>query len=125
MSSEIPNDFEEVQGLSADERVDYLVEKASESQQIWSLHSKAGWVVQSSDGEECFPIWPSEAFAKAWATDDWADCKPKAIPLDAWIERWTPGMVKDGTILAVFPVEDDDCAIMAPDELQSLFDGVE
>jgi len=104
--------------LSPEGRFDYFVEKLRAGNEVWSLQCDDGWVVMSSDeGEECLPVWPHEAFAAEWASGEWADCKPASIPFDVWVERWTPGLEGDGTLLAVFPDEQSEGIILAPSEL--------
>lgn len=112
------NEFNAVALLSAEGRYDYFVDKVVAGGEVWSLQSEDGWViVTSEDGEECLPVWPHPNFAAQWATDDWSDCTPTAIPLATWLERWTPGMEKDGTLLAVFPSVEGEGDIVAPREL--------
>ncbi len=109
--------------LPADERYDYFVTHVLRGGEVWGLTSEAGWVSMiSEEGEECLPIWPHERFAAAWATDDWADCKPTPIPLDQWLARWIPGMRADGTLLAVFPDADEPGVVVTPDELREAFE---
>lgn len=111
--------FECIQKLAGHERYDYFLKKVADWEEIWSLHSPAGWVeLSSGDGEECLPIWPHPDFAKAWAVDDWSDCQPKAINLEVWLERWTPGLERDNTLLAVFPVDEAEGLVITPSELQ-------
>ena len=74
--------------------------------------------LSSIDGEECLPIWPHPEFAKAWAVDDWSDCEPKAINLEVWLERWTAGLERDNTVLAVFPVNEEEGIVITPAELE-------
>ena len=102
----------------ASERYDYFVKKVSQFEEIWSLCGDDGWVeLSDSDGEICLPVWPHPDFAKAWATDDWADCSPKKISLEVWLERWTQGLEGDNTLLVVFPVGDDEGVIQTPEAL--------
>ncbi len=111
--------FESIQKLADHERYDYFLKKVADWEEIWSLHSPEGWVeLSSSDGEECLPVWPHPDFAKAWAVDDWSDCQPKAITLEVWLERWTPGLERDNTMLAVFPVDEEEGLVVTPSELQ-------
>jgi hypothetical protein len=49
------------------------------------------------------PVWPHEKFAALCACDVWAGYVPKVIELDAWIERWIPGMMRDKRWVVVFP----------------------
>ena len=110
--------FATIVGLSDHERYDYFLKKVTDWEEVWSLHSPEGWVeLSTDDGEECLPVWPHPDFAKAWAVDDWSDCQPKAIALDAWLERWTPGLEKDNTLVAVFPVNEAEGIVLPPAEL--------
>ncbi len=103
-----------------DQRYEYFLRKVADWEEIWSLHSKDGWVeLSSNDGEECLPVWPHPDFAAAWATGDWSDCKPKAISLEVWLERWTSGLEKDNTVLAIFPVDEEEGIVLSPTELQT------
>jgi hypothetical protein len=106
--------------LSADGRYDYFVEKAVAGGEVWSLQCDDGWVTMlSHDDEECLPVWPHRDFAQQWATGEWSDCVPTAVPLDTWLQRWTPGMEQDGTLLVVFPHSDEEGTIVTPTELGS------
>lgn len=110
--------FDAACGLADDERYDYFMRKVADWEEIWSLHSPEGWVeLSDEDGQICLPIWPHPDFADAWATGDWSDCKPKVIKLEHWLERWTPGLEKDDTVLAVFPVAEDEGIIQTPAEV--------
>lgn len=112
------SEFNTVSLLSPGGRYDYFVKMIVIGGELWSLKSDEGWVVMSSEeGEECLPVWPHKDFAAEWVTDEWADCKPTAIALDEWVGRWTPGMEKDGTLLAIFPDEQSEGTITVPADL--------
>lgn len=111
-------DLDTVPGLSADERHDYFVEKILEGGQVWTLGSDRGMVMMSSDGEEVLPVWPHPDFAAAWASHDWSDCEPVPIELDAWLERWLPGMKRDEVVLAIFPGAGEDTMVVDAAELE-------
>ena len=104
--------------LPADRRYDYFVSKVVAEGQVWSLRNSQGWVVMSSEeGDECLPVWPYSEFAAEWISGEWADCSPASVPLDTWLERWTPGMERDGSMLAVFPNEAEEGIVVTPGEL--------
>lgn len=111
-------DRDDVPALSANERHDYFVEKILEGGKVWTLGSDRGMVMMSSDGEECLPVWPHPDFAAAWASDDWSDCEPVPVELDAWLERWLPGMQSDEVVLAIFPGSGEDTMVVDPGELE-------
>lgn len=116
LSSQQVND---VLALDADDRYDYLVAEVVSQGKIWSLRSDRGWVMVSTDQEECLPVWPSEDFARPWINRDWSDCEPVAIELDDWVKRWLPGMQGDGIAIAVFPGTGEDGMVVDPEELRA------
>jgi hypothetical protein len=103
--------------MPPDARYEYCIEKIAARGEVWSLQSDEGWVVMTTqEGEECLPVWPHHGFAAQWADGEWADCVPEAISLDAWMNRWTPGLEADGTLLAVFPHSDEEGTVVTPGE---------
>ena len=112
--------------LPANERYQHFVKKVTQWGEIWSLADADGWVSLRADDEECFPVWPHPEYAAAWATGDWAGCKPKAIGLEVWLERWIKGLESDGSMVAVFPNEDEEGIVVAPAEIgESLLEELE
>ena len=112
-----PQELKSVERMPAEQRYQYLMSQVAKNGQVWSLYSPSGWAVVSSEGDECFPIWPHPDFAALWINDDWSDCAPKAIDLETWITRWLPGMQEDGTLLAVFPNGDEEGVVISPAEM--------
>lgn len=112
-------EFQRISRLPAAERLDEFIARVALHQQVWGLRSAGGWAVVDAEGEDCFPVWPHPDYASAWAVGDLADCTPQAIALDAWLKKWTPGMEADGTLVLVFPTNDDDDEglVMEPGEL--------
>ena len=112
--------FTSISNLPEAERYDYFMRNVAKWEEIWSLHSTEGWAELSVDeGQACIPIWPHPDFAAAWAVSEWSDCKPKAIKLDVWLERWTAGLEGDDTVLAIFPVNEGEGMVLTPAELES------
>ncbi|MBK8066458.1 MAG: DUF2750 domain-containing protein [Rhodanobacteraceae bacterium] len=101
-------EFQRISRLPASARLDEFIARVALHQQVWGLRSAGGWAVVDAEGEDCFPVWPHPDFASAWAIGDLSDCTPQAIALDAWLKKWTPGMEADGTLVLVFPTNDDD-----------------
>lgn len=105
-------DFIELSKLQPEQRCDYALTKMLETGHLWGLYGDNGWLLLKADDDACLPIFPYEAFAQAWEKDDFPDCKPKQIDLDAWINQWLPGMQQNGTLVLVFPLSDDEEGIM-------------
>ncbi|MFN3653243.1 MAG: DUF2750 domain-containing protein [Armatimonadota bacterium] len=115
------HEYRNVLGLDARGRYEYFIHKVADWQEVWGLRRQAGWVTFGHpDGGEGFPFWPHPRYAEACATGDWSDHLPESIPLDAFVERWLPGMAADGLKVAVFPVpETNNAAVLAPETLKA------
>ena len=99
-----------------EKRLDFLIKEARSTGELWILTDEHGCVMLNTEDEDCVPVWPSENFAKTWATGEWEDCKPMAIALDVWFERWTPGLEDDDVMIAAFPNPEEEGLILFPDE---------
>ncbi|GAA0857258.1 DUF2750 domain-containing protein [Aliiglaciecola litoralis] len=106
------DEFVSLSKLQPEERFDYALEKIVENGELWGLFGENGWLLLQAEEDACLPIWPSESFAKAWEKDDFPDCKPKKISLDAWLNQWLPGMEQNKTLILVFPLNEDEEGIM-------------
>lgn len=109
----------EVLNMSVEKRYAYLLKEVSLAQQVWILADEHGCLMLNSEDEDCVPVWPAREFAQYWATGDWAECVPKAIPLKDWLSRWTNGLEGDEVNVAVFPNPDEDGLILTPDEFDA------
>lgn len=103
--------------LSNHQRYQHFIDKVVAHGEIWSLANSDGWVTLTSDGDNCLPVWPHADYALEWANGDWADCVPKSVPLDVWLERWTKGLTDDETWLVVFPNLKEEALLVEPSEL--------
>ncbi|WP_035386905.1 DUF2750 domain-containing protein [Ferrimonas senticii] len=97
-------------------RYDATVEGAKANNALWTLADDNGCVILSNDTEQCLVVWHDEAIAKAWATDEFANTTPLKIELDAFIEKWVPGMTNDGFELIVGPDIEGEGIVVAPEE---------
>jgi hypothetical protein len=101
--------------LDGGARYSYCVKKITDEKQLWSLMQDDGWALMADDtDQELIPIWPHEKFATLCATGFFADHQPKSIAIDTWLERWIPGMEKDGRIIAVFPTAESKGVLVDP-----------
>lgn len=72
--------------------------------EVWGLRSEArGWAwCPSNDGDQdVLVFWSDRAYAKRHAVEEWADYVPTMIPLEAFKQRWLPGMQRDGALAGV------------------------
>lgn len=111
------NTLNEIAQFTPEQRLKYLVKEVIQQQKIWILTDQDGCVMLNTEDEDCAPVWPSQEFAQAWATGEWADCEPKAIDLKTWHSRWTHGLEDDDVSIAVFPSEDQEGLVISSAEL--------
>ena len=101
-----PNDKEMAVVLSLDAplRYGHWIKKVADQEEVWSLWNEEGWALAGDDsGHEMVPVWPHSRYAELCAKGVWAGCRAKSIPLDVWLDRWIPGMVRDQLLVSVFP----------------------
>ena len=113
-------EFESVTGLPAARRYAYFIKKVADWRLVWSLAADDGWVLAADDeGHECVPVWPHSRFAVAAAKGNWAGHEPRSIELAHWLERWIPGMLRDGLLVAVFPTPERKGVVVSPERLKA------
>jgi hypothetical protein len=107
MTKEVSDkEFRGVTALSGPDRYSHFVRRVADFEEVWSLRNPGGWVTMGDDsGRKCVPVWPHKRYAETFIRGDWSDATAAMIELDAWMDRWLPGMTRDGLQVAVFPVE--------------------
>ena len=115
MSLEISDqELAAVSQLPTAQRYTYFIQRVCDWEEVWTLRAEDGYVVMGDNvGNQYIPVWPAARFAAQYGG---AGEEPAAIALDVWIERWLPGMERDQTGVAVFPVEGDGGAVVDLDE---------
>ncbi|MDB5802908.1 MAG: hypothetical protein JWN73_230 [Betaproteobacteria bacterium] len=103
--------------LPGPERYQWFVAEVLRGGNIWMAESDEFTMVRADgDGTRLLPIWPSAAIAQACFSpeDIAAGFKPVARPIETWLERSTPALVKDRVRLAVFPNAAGSAPIVPP-----------
>ena len=100
------------------ERFNLLFKTVSESKKIWLLIDEHGSVLLNTDDEECVPVWPTEAHALQWATEEWEGFTAEPISIAKWKSRWTMGLEQDDLSIVVFPDEQGEGVVLYPDEFE-------
>ena len=111
-------EVEAVAARPAAVRYGYFVKQVADWEAVWSLRGAGGWVLAAAEEQrECVPVWPHAAFAAQCAGGEWAESEPAAIPLREWLDRWVPGMERDGRAVAVMPTREDRGVVVAAERL--------
>jgi len=106
--------------MNAYEREKLFFKEIGTSNCIWILADEHGCVMLNSEDEDCVPVWPSEASAKQWATDEWENCQASSISINKWKSRWTQGLSEDDLTIVVYPDEQGEGCIIDPFEFENL-----
>jgi hypothetical protein len=104
--SNIPDEkeIEEVLALSAFDRYQYLVDKAAEFGEMYSLKKGDEWALADTEGHVLFSLWPAQAFAATEAVDSWEGYVPTAISLEEFENKLLPLITKEGCLFNMFSV---------------------
>ena len=79
-----------------------FISEARTSGQVYVLaHGEDLLVVESVDFEDTdvMPFWSNIEQAQIHCTEEWAEYKPEAIPLEIFVEGWLKEMYEDGVII--------------------------
>jgi hypothetical protein len=101
----LPKDKEIEAMLSADakHRYEYFIHRVCDTRKVWGLYG-GGWASLGDGEKKLIPFWPHETYAARFGSDGWGAYVPKEIELGVFLERWIPGMKRDGVYPAIFPV---------------------
>jgi hypothetical protein len=106
-----PKKFENVVSMAADDRYWYLIRRVADAEEVWLLATPTGspMTIEVEPGSLVYPIWPEREFAEAAARarPEWGPVNATTRPLDEFMERWLPGMQRDGHKVGVFWVGPD------------------
>lgn len=114
-------EIQAIVSLPPERRYEHFVKKAAENMEVWGLrYSDDRWAIGTSDhARESFPVWPDPRYAELMANRQWAGAVPHAIVLDDWLRKWSPGLARDGRLVAVFPCLTSEVALRPPEALAS------
>ena len=110
--------YEQVIALPGPERYAHFITRVADWQEVWTLKQSDGFVTLSdNEGNYCVPLWPHRDYAMTLAIGEWSDCSAESIDLDSLLEKWIPGMIRDGYKIAVFPTPNQKAVVVSPERL--------
>lgn len=119
-------EFAAVVGLPAPKRYEHMIKQVADTDELWVLGDADGIVSVADDyGHDAMPVWPHRRYAEARRERD-PEEQPETIDLDAWLDKVTPQLERDGHMVAVFPTPDGAGVLVPPgrfrDDLQAYID---
>ncbi|MDF1763505.1 MAG: DUF2750 domain-containing protein [Oleibacter sp.] len=95
--------IDSVLSLPDEKRFYHFIARIVDWEEVWGLRTDSGWATVNSEGRFCIPFWPHPKYSEMFAKGDWDGYYPEKISLDDYVNKWLPGMVKDGAYPAIFP----------------------
>ncbi len=102
----------------ATRRYEYFIHRICDTRKVWGLYEK-GWASLGDGGHKLIPFWPHRVYAERFKGKDWSSYEPKEIDLRAFLDRWIPGMKREGTGAAIFPVASGSSVVVNLDDLEA------
>jgi hypothetical protein len=101
-------EFERLTEASAPDQYGYFVQRCVDNDQVWALvDEEDNWAAfGSADDGVLLCVWPHPRFAEACAYGDWQTRTPVPVDLDVFIDEVLPDLIREGTVVAVFPTAD-------------------
>jgi len=112
-------EVETLLGADAKRRYAYFIERVCETRKVWGLYDDEGWATLCEGASTFIPLWPHPTYAERFKTGAWRAYQVKEIELSTFLERWIPGMKRDGIGPAIFPVSEGSLATISLDDLEA------
>jgi hypothetical protein len=113
-------DLSDILSLDGEERYDVFLSLVAEERDIWILvnaDNRFLKIASEDEGIEYLPVWPTAAFAEAYANGE-SGLTPKSLSLPDFFRKWVPGLTRDGVEVGVFPGPDKSVWITEAEELK-------
>lgn len=95
--------LEAVLSLPGPKRYSHFIKVCADQRKVWGLFQDGWALVETSDKNRAFPLWPAEDYAKRCAIQEWEGYNPREIDLDTFLEVLLPKLRESGDLAAVFP----------------------
>ena len=89
--------------LQSNSRYDAILMHCKQKKDIWVLQDEGGCLLIDLGSEKVLPIWHDSALAELWKGKEYQMFSANKVSYADFIEKWLPGMNKDGYKLGVAP----------------------
>ena len=117
-------ELQQVDSWPPQERLQYFLGRAIESEEVWGLSNPSGWVMKDVDNKSILPVWPYEQMASLCAANEWQDYTASAVSLEHFVYKLLPIMVDQDIRVEILPTSSSGGECMDASELASIFDSL-
>jgi hypothetical protein len=102
------DEFERLTIAEAPSQYEYFIERSVENDQVWTLVDRDdNWAAfGAADEGVMLCVWPHPRFAQACAYGDWEQHEAVPVDLAVFVEEVLPDLIREGTVVALFPTKD-------------------
>lgn len=113
-----PDKLNSIRSLPPEDRYGYLIRQLAEMEEVW-LIADEGQQVSLGDGtgKILLPVWPAEAFAELYLTDDWKNYSITSMDVHDFMD-WLDTLEAEGYAIAGFPVPGQQNVIIPAAEMK-------
>ena len=89
--------------LQSQARYEAVIQACQQRQSIWLLQDEQGCLLVELGKERILPIWPQSSLAEEWRLSEHASFVATQISYNDLVDKWLPGLDRDGIKLGVAP----------------------
>ncbi|MCB5160591.1 DUF2750 domain-containing protein [Marinomonas algarum] len=102
--------------LPSSDRYNQVLSHIKKGHAVWTLADPEGCLIIDLGNDKVLPIWPNQTLASSWAQKDHIGFEALEITAVDWLEKWLPGMEKDGFSVGVAPNLAGECIVSSAQE---------
>ena len=102
--------------LQTNSRYDAIMTHCKQQKDLWVLHDEDGCILVDLGKDKVLPIWHDQELANQWRGNEYETSQALHIKFTDFVEKWLPGMAKDGFNLGIAPNLAGEGIVVSPEE---------
>lgn len=107
---------------SNEERLDYFLTRAMESEEVWGLSNESGWVMKEENGTCILPVWSYSALSQSCAQGSWSGHSPDSVSLEHFVYQILATLTEQQIQLEILPSQNQPGFLIKADSLFEIFE---
>lgn len=117
-----PTELIILSNASNEERLDYFLTRAMESEEVWGLSNESGWVMKEENGSYILPVWSYSVLSLSCAQGDWSEHSPDSVSLEHFVYQVLASLKEQQIQLEILPSLDQPGLLIKADSLFEIFE---
>jgi hypothetical protein len=107
---------------SNEERLDYFLTRAMESEEVWGLSNESGWVMKEENGAYILPVWSYSVLSLSCAQGSWSEHSPDSVSLEHFVYQVLASLKEQQIQLEILPSQHQPGVLIKADSLFEIFE---